>query len=74
MGPKSRDLMKAISPNDFSNAHHPFGTWREVEVGMGLARAHRVTYVGELGWSFMSQPTRPRMCSKRWKQPVRISA
>ncbi len=50
MGPKSRDLMKAISPNDFSNEHHPFGTWREVEVGMGIARAHRVTYVGELGW------------------------
>ena len=23
---------------------------REIEVGMGLARAHRVTYVGELGW------------------------
>ena len=22
----------------------------EIEVGMGLARAHRVTYVGELGW------------------------
>jgi 4-methylaminobutanoate oxidase (formaldehyde-forming) len=50
MGPKSRDLLKAISPNDFSNEHHPFGTWREVEVGMGIARAHRVTYVGELGW------------------------
>ncbi len=50
MGPKSRELLKAISPNDFSNEHHPFGTWREVEVGMGIARAHRVTYVGELGW------------------------
>ena len=23
---------------------------REIEIGMGLARAHRVTYVGELGW------------------------
>ena len=30
--------------------HHPFGTVREIEIGMGLARAHRVTYVGELGW------------------------
>ncbi|MEE3070988.1 MAG: aminomethyltransferase family protein, partial [Pseudomonadota bacterium] len=28
----------------------PFGTAREIEIGMGLARAHRVTYVGELGW------------------------
>jgi 4-methylaminobutanoate oxidase (formaldehyde-forming) len=50
MGPKSRDLMRAVSPNDFSNEAHPFGTTREIEIGMGLARAHRVTYVGELGW------------------------
>jgi glycine cleavage system aminomethyltransferase T len=50
MGPKARELMQKVSPNDFSNAHHPFGTAREIEIGMGLARAHRVTYVGELGW------------------------
>jgi glycine cleavage system T protein len=50
MGPKARDVMRAVSPNDFGNAAHPFGTAREIEVGMGLARAHRVTYVGELGW------------------------
>ncbi|MDQ1848092.1 FAD-dependent oxidoreductase [Gemmobacter fulvus] len=50
MGPKARDLLMRVSPNDFSNAAHPFGTAREIEIGMGLARAHRVTYVGELGW------------------------
>ncbi len=50
MGPKSRELIQKVSPNDFSNAAHPFGTAREIEIGMGLARAHRVTYVGELGW------------------------
>ena len=50
MGPKSRDVIERISPNDFSNTGHPFGTAREIEIGMGLARAHRVTYVGELGW------------------------
>ncbi len=50
MGPKSRDLITKISPNDFSNGTNPFGTWQEIEIGMGLARAHRVTYVGELGW------------------------
>ncbi len=50
MGPKARDLMARVSPNDFSNEAHPFGTAREIEIGMGLARAHRVTYVGELGW------------------------
>jgi glycine cleavage system aminomethyltransferase T/glycine/D-amino acid oxidase-like deaminating enzyme len=50
MGPKARDLMARVSPADFSNATHPFGMAREIEIGMGLARAHRVTYVGELGW------------------------
>ncbi len=50
MGPRSRELIHSISPNDFSNEAFPFGTMQEIEIGMGLARAHRVTYVGELGW------------------------
>ena len=50
MGPKSRDLVQRVSPNDFSNETNPFGTFQEIEIGYGLARAHRVTYVGELGW------------------------
>ncbi|MBR0558066.1 GcvT family protein [Ciceribacter sp. L1K23] len=50
MGPKSRELLSKVSPADLSNGGHPFGTAREIEVGMGIARAHRVTYVGELGW------------------------
>ena len=50
MGPKARDVLAQVSPNDFSNENHPFGMAREIEIGMGLARAHRVTYVGELGW------------------------
>ena len=50
MGPRSRELLEAVSPNDFTNASNPFGTAQEIEIGMGLARAHRVTYVGELGW------------------------
>ncbi|AMS41894.1 GcvT family protein [Aminobacter aminovorans] len=50
MGPNSRELIEKVSPNDFSNDKNPFGTWQEIEIGMGLGRAHRVTYVGELGW------------------------
>ncbi|MEQ8899109.1 MAG: FAD-dependent oxidoreductase [Roseovarius sp.] len=50
MGPKSRELLNKVSPNDFSNEVNPFGTAQEIEIGMGLARAHRVSYVGELGW------------------------
>jgi 4-methylaminobutanoate oxidase (formaldehyde-forming) len=50
MGPNARALLEKVSPNDFTNATNPFGTAQEIELGMGLARAHRVTYVGELGW------------------------
>jgi 4-methylaminobutanoate oxidase (formaldehyde-forming) len=50
MGPEARAVMQAVSPDDFSNAAFPFGTAREVELGLGLGRAHRVSYVGELGW------------------------
>ena len=50
MGPNARELMQKVSPNDFSNEVNPFGTVQEIELGMGLARVHRVSYVGELGW------------------------
>ena len=50
MGPRAREVLAGASPDDFSDAAHPFGTAREVELGLGLARAHRASYVGELGW------------------------
>ena len=50
MGPNSRALLSSISPNNFDNEINPFGTAQVIEIGMGLARAHRVSYVGELGW------------------------
>lgn len=50
MGPNSRALLQQVSGADLSNEAHPFGTWREIEIGYARARAHRVTYVGELGW------------------------
>ncbi|MDE0045948.1 MAG: FAD-dependent oxidoreductase [bacterium] len=50
MGPQSRDVLNACSPADLSNDHHPFGTMREIEIGYAICRAHRVSYVGELGW------------------------
>jgi glycine cleavage system aminomethyltransferase T/glycine/D-amino acid oxidase-like deaminating enzyme len=50
MGPRSRDLLSAISGSDFSNASFPFGTSREIDLGYATVRATRITYVGELGW------------------------
>ncbi|OAN80778.1 FAD-dependent oxidoreductase [Jannaschia sp. EhC01] len=50
MGPNSRALLQSVSPHDWSNEAFPFGTAQPIEIGLGIARAHRVTYVGELGW------------------------
>ncbi len=50
MGPNARTLLQKVSPNDFSNVANLFGTAQEIELGLGLARVHRVSYVGELGW------------------------
>ncbi len=50
MGPKARDVLARATPDPLDNAAFPFGTAKEIELGLGLARAHRVSYVGELGW------------------------
>ncbi|MCP3392251.1 FAD-dependent oxidoreductase [Bradyrhizobium sp. CCGB12] len=50
MGPKSRNLMRRVSPADFSNEAFPFRSSRQIEIGYAIATAQRVTYVGELGW------------------------
>ena len=50
MGPRSRELLGALSSADFSDAGFPFGTSREVDLGYFTVRATRITYVGELGW------------------------
>ena len=52
MGPNARALLQAAAPwHDWSNEAPPFGTMHQIEIGLGLARAHRVSYVGELGWA-----------------------
>jgi glycine cleavage system T protein len=50
MGPRSRELLASMSDADLSNAAFPFSTARQIDLGMALVRAARVTYVGELGW------------------------
>src|SRR5450759_5212598 len=50
MGPRSRELLASLTDADLSNAAFPFGTAREIDLGMAFVRAARVTYVGELGW------------------------
>ena len=50
MGPRSRELLQSVTPADLSNEAFRFATSREIELGYGLVRASRITYVGELGW------------------------
>ena len=50
MGPKARDILARICPDDLSNAGFPFGTARQISVALCPVLALRVTYVGELGW------------------------
>jgi len=50
MGPNARAVLSEVTPQALDNESFPFGMAREIEIGMGLARAHRVSYVGELGW------------------------
>ena len=50
MGPRSRELLASMSDADLSNEAFPFGTVREIDLGLAFARAARTTYVGELGW------------------------
>jgi 4-methylaminobutanoate oxidase (formaldehyde-forming) len=50
MGPRARELLAPLVDADLSNAAFPFGTARRIGIGMAMARAHRITYVGELGW------------------------
>lgn len=50
MGPKARDFLSPLTPDSLENDVFPFGAVREIEIGMNVVRAHRVSYVGELGW------------------------
>ena len=50
MGPRSRQLLSRLTDADLSDAAFPFATTREIEIGHAIARATRITYVGELGW------------------------
>ncbi|MGZ8719554.1 MAG: GcvT family protein, partial [Aeromicrobium sp.] len=50
MGPRSRELLTRLSRADLSEEAFPFGTSREIDLGISTFRATRITYVGELGW------------------------
>jgi sarcosine dehydrogenase len=50
MGPKSRELLSQLTTADLSHEAFPFGTFQQIDLGFVNVRAHRITYVGELGY------------------------
>src|ERR1017187_1606517 len=49
-GPRARDVLRACTEDDVSNAGFPFGTCRPLELGGVSVLASRISNVGELGW------------------------
>ena len=50
MGPKARDLMSRVSPDDLSPEGLKFSWTREIDLGYARVRAARISYVGGPGF------------------------
>ena len=50
MGPKAEELLRTLSPDDFSAAALPFATTRLSDIGYARVRAARMSYVGGPGY------------------------
>ena len=49
-GPRSRELLAAVTSADVSNEAFPFRTAREIDLGYARVLCVRITYLGELGY------------------------
>lgn len=49
-GPRAREVLSSVTPDDVSGAAFPFATCRRIEVDGVAVLASRISYVGELGW------------------------
>ncbi len=49
-GPRSRDLLQALTSADLSNEAFPFRTAKEIDIGYAPVLCIRITYLGELGY------------------------
>ena len=49
-GPKSRELLKRVSKDNFSNESFPWLTAKSINIGLAPSLAMRMNFVGELGW------------------------
>lgn len=56
MGPKSRDLLAAVSDTDMSNESFRFNSLQTFHIGHAKITAQRLSYSGELGWEIFISP------------------
>ncbi len=57
-GPKARNVLEKVTPDDVSNAVLPFMRAAELEIHGMKVLAQRISYVGELGWEIYFKPER----------------
>ena len=50
VGPRSRELLQALTPADLSNAAWPFAASRRIELAAASIRMTRLSFTGELGF------------------------
>lgn len=55
-GPKSREILQALSPSDLAHSAFPWLTSQMIQVDAAMVRAIRVSYAGELGYE-LHMPT-----------------
>lgn len=49
-GPRSRELLSALTQSDMSNEAFPYRAAREIDIGYARVLCIRITYLGELGY------------------------
>jgi len=59
-GPKSRDLMKDLSNDDYSNENFKFGTSKYITINKNQIWTQRLSYVGELGYEIYIEKTKSK--------------
>jgi dimethylglycine dehydrogenase len=55
-GPRSRELLQRLVPEDLSSAAFPFLSFRKTDVGMVPALLGRISFTGELGYEVWVSP------------------
>ncbi len=74
-GPRSREILQAVTDDDVSNAAFPFLAARRIDVGLARALAVRIGYVGELGYElYIPQEFAAHVYETLWRRARRMAS